>query len=61
MENQLTLMRYCRLIHLFRTHLQELHYYEVSKDSDVTTLLLLKKAIKEISNEMRSIERVMCN
>lgn len=59
MENLIN--RYVELIKLFRVHIQELHYYEVSKESDVSTLYFLKKALREISSEMRTIERVMGN
>ena len=55
------LFRYITLIELFRTHVQELHYYEVSKESDVSTLYFLKKALRNISSEMASIERLIGN
>jgi len=58
---EISINRYAELIKLFRTHIQELHYYEVSKESDVSTLYFLKKSIRNISNEMRTIERILGN
>lgn len=59
MENPI--FRYIVLVDLFRAHLQELHYYEVSKESDVSTLYFLKSALRDISDEMASIERLIEN
>ena len=58
---EISINRYVELIKLFRVHIQELHYYEVSRESDVSTLYFLKKALRNISNEMRTIERILGN
>ena len=58
---EISINRYIELIKLFRVHIQELHYYEVSRETEYATLLLLKKEIRNISNEMRTIERILGN